>query len=194
MTRPVFELVINQDDYTGVTAVALVDQPAIERNFQAFNKAKPLKFETVSQEKRIIAGPLMLADTLILRADSRGEYDVFFSKPTIAQIIDKFHRNQYEKNVNPMHESGLLLPDIYLISDFQIDPELGISTPSKFEEMPDGSWFGIMKVNNDEIWNDYVKTGVFRGFSVEGYFDEVPSGLPTDAQMEEILAQLSATY
>jgi len=28
-----------------------------------------------------------------------------------------------------------------------------------------------MKVNNDEIWNDYVKTGKVKGFSIDGVFD-----------------------
>ena len=29
---------------------------------------------------------------------------------------------------------------------------------------------GSVKVENDEIWNDYVKTGKVKGFSIEGYF------------------------
>ena len=29
---------------------------------------------------------------------------------------------------------------------------------------------GAVKVNNDEIWNEYVKTNKVKGFSIEGYF------------------------
>jgi hypothetical protein len=29
---------------------------------------------------------------------------------------------------------------------------------------------GAVKVNNDEIWNNFVKTGKVKGFSIEGYF------------------------
>jgi hypothetical protein len=29
---------------------------------------------------------------------------------------------------------------------------------------------GAVKVNNDEVWNNYVKTGKVKGFSIEGYF------------------------
>jgi hypothetical protein len=29
---------------------------------------------------------------------------------------------------------------------------------------------GAVKVNNEEIWNDFVKTGKVKGFSIEGYF------------------------
>ena len=36
--------------------------------------------------------------------------------------------------------------------------------------MPVGTWMVSMKVNNDDIWTNYVKTGKVKGFSIEGYF------------------------
>ena len=36
--------------------------------------------------------------------------------------------------------------------------------------VPIGTWMGTMKVNNDDVWNDYVKEGKVKGFSIEGYF------------------------
>jgi len=38
--------------------------------------------------------------------------------------------------------------------------------------LPIGTWMVSMKVNNDEVWNDYVKTGKVKGFSIEGYFTD----------------------
>ena len=35
-------------------------------------------------------------------------------------------------------------------------------------DVPLGTWMGSVKVDNDEIWNDYVKTGKVKGFSIEG--------------------------
>lgn len=190
MSLPLYRLVINDEDHTGVTAVALVDEPAIQINWQAFNANKPYKFETVSAEKRIIAGPLMVADMQIYRRDDkRGEYFVYFDRSTITQIRDKFHRNQYQQNVNPMHESMLLLPDIYMVSDFEIDRARGINPPIGFETLSDGSWFGEFKVRNDEVWNDWIKTGQFKGFSVEGFFNEE---LVRDLTDQEIAAILGA--
>lgn len=171
---PLYELVINDEDESGVTAVALVDNPAIEVNWMAFNKQPQLKFQTFNSEKRIIAGFLMLANTKIFRSDERGEYEVVFRPNTIEQIVNKYHRNQYTDRVNPMHESMMLLPDIYMVSDFIIDSAKGINTPTGYGKQNDGSWFGMFKVNNDEVWNDYIKTGVFKGFSVEGFFKDVP--------------------
>jgi hypothetical protein len=43
-----------------------------------------------------------------------------------------------------------------------------------------GTWFGLMKVNNDEIWNDYVKTGKVKGFSIDGVFDMEKVNLKTE--------------
>jgi hypothetical protein len=177
---PLYELRISDDDHSGVTGVALVDSPAIEVNFQAFHEHKAYKFETVSNEKRILAGPLMIPNTRIYRNDSRGEYDVFFSKETIEQIVDKYHKNQYGQRVNPMHESMMILPDIYMVSSFITNKERGINAPKGFEGLPDGSWFGEFKVRNDEVWNQFIKTGIFKGFSVEGFFEDVPVELSKD--------------
>lgn len=186
MELPLYKLVINEDDETGVTAVALVDKPAIEVNWMAFNEQKPFKFETVNAEKRIIAGALMLADTPIYRrTEAKGEFNVIFEKPTIEQIVTKYHKNSFEKNVNPMHESMMILPDIFMISDFIINRDMGYMPPKGFENLPDGSWFGQFKVNNDLVWNDYIKTGIFQGFSVEGFFDEVPANTPNQVMSDE---------
>ena len=49
---------------------------------------------------------------------------------------------------------------------------MGVNAPKGFENLPDGTWFGFVKVENDKIWNEYVKTGKLKGFSVEGNFSE----------------------
>ncbi len=46
----------------------------------------------------------------------------------------------------------------------------GIKTPEGYPTLTEGSWFGTFKVDNNEVWNDFIKTGVFKGFSVEGAF------------------------
>lgn len=187
-TLPLYKLEINDNDETGVTAVAFVDKPAIEVDWVAFNNHKPFKFEVTNSEKRIVSGALMLADTPIYRRDEiKGEFNVVFEKPTIEKIVEKYHRNSFEKNVNPMHESMLVLPNIFMRSDFIINRERGIMPPIGFEHIPDGSWFGEFKVENDEVWNDFIKTGLFKGFSVEGFFNQVPAQMTEE---EKLMAQL----
>ncbi len=187
MSLPLYKVVINDEDETGVTAVALVDNPAIQIPWMAFGDQRT--FKTVDQEKRIISGPLMVADMQIYRKDKSGrEFLVMFDSNTIEKIADKYHRNSYEKNVNPMHNSMALLPDIYMVSDFRIDSARGITTPKGFDTLSDGTWFADFKVNNDQIWNEFIKTGLFKGFSVEGFFDEVK--VPETATDQEMRTAL----
>ena len=67
-----------------------------------------------------------------------------------------------------MHENTV--EGVYLIESFIIDKTRGIKTPDGFDRLSEGSWFGSFKVENDEIWNNFIKTGEFNGFSVEGFF------------------------
>jgi hypothetical protein len=39
-------------------------------------------------------------------------------------------------------------------------------------ELPDGTWFIGTKVDEEHVWND-VKEGKVRGYSIEGFFNEV---------------------
>ena len=188
--RPVYRLVIQDDDHTGVTAVALVDEPAIQINWQAF-KAKKQLFQIQNEEKRVISGPLMVADMLIPRRDERGEYDVFFDSPTIEQIVLKFFKNKYTTNVNPMHDSMLLLPDVFMYESFIINSAKGINAPLGFDVLPDGSWFGSFKINNDDVWTNFIKTGEFKGFSVEGFFNEEVVKDLTDKEIAQVAQIIS---
>ncbi len=175
MALPLYKLIINEDDQdsTGVMAVALVDNPAIEINWMAFNKNQ--KFKATDNEKRIISGVLMVAGQKIYRKDDQiGEYEVLFDSETIGKIVQKYFRQGNTSSVNLMHDESNKVKGVYMIESFIIDKERGINTPKGFDSLPDGSWFGSFKVDNDELWNEYIKTGVFKGFSVEGFFNNIP--------------------
>jgi hypothetical protein len=137
---------------------------------QIDKKAFSFKSDT---EKRIISGPAMIPNELIYRKDKEGkEYNVVFSEETIQKIVEKYFKSQYTTNFNLQHKKSLLADGVYLIESFVIDEERGIKQPKGFEDLPNGSWFISCKVDNDEIWNDFIKEGVFKGFSVEGFFKE----------------------
>jgi hypothetical protein len=169
---PIYKLSIDPDvqDDSGVDYVALVDMPAIERNWVAFNEVKPMKFSIDNEEKRIVSGPLMVADLPIYRRDEAlGEYYAVFDSNTIMQIVQKFFKNKYNTNVNIMHSSSDKVEGVFMFESFIINRDRGIHPPSGFDGLTDGSWFGSYKVENDEVWND-IKAGTFKGFSVEGPF------------------------
>jgi hypothetical protein len=130
-----------------------------------------MKF-TADVEKRIISGPLMVANLPIYRKDETGEYYGIFTATDIYNIVKKFFRKNNTAQVNMMHDSSLMLKDVYMIESFMIDNKRGIYSPAGYN-LTEGSWFGSFKVDNEEVWDDYVKTGKFKGFSVEGMFKTV---------------------
>jgi hypothetical protein len=186
MALPVYEMVINPEEGSEVEVqmIALVDKPAIEKDFLAFNSNK-LQF-AVDNEKRIISGPAMVADTLIYRNDAQGEYNVFFSKQTIEQIAIKFAKKGYAKNINLFHDPSLTTDGVTVFNSFVSNKEIGIPPMAGFEDLPDGSWFISAKIEDEAIWNK-VKNGELKGFSVEGVFAYSKKEKNIEEKMAEFL-------
>lgn len=171
MNLPIYQLEISDDlnDGAEVDFVALVDRPAIERNFLKFKEARS-NFAIQSEERRIVSGALMLADTPIYRNDSNGEYYVTFTPGTIEKIAQKFFKKGYQSNVNLMHDGNQEVEGVTMFESWIKDSSRGVAPMKGFEDAPEGSWFGSFKVENEDVWNR-VKSGEFKGFSVEGVFN-----------------------
>ena len=183
---PIYRLTIkDEDDKMGVNYVALVDEPAIQTNWLAFNGQ--MKF-AMDKERKIITGALMLADLPIYRrSEKMGEFYVVFDKFQIEKIVQRFMKNGFTDNVNKMHDAKQTVDGVYMYESFIVDSQRGIRPPVGFEDAPEGSWFGSYKVDNEDVWNNFIKTGEFKGFSVEGEFDLVPEG---DAKEKDIMKQI----
>jgi len=142
----IVELILDENqDASGIEAISIVENPAIEEDFVAL-KSDEVKLAEISKDKKILMGALLIPNKPIYR--NNGEDDVH----------DKSRK--YGMNV------------------------------------PVGTWMGAVKVNNDEVWNDYVKTGKVKGFSIEGYFAdkmERPKdsvGLSEDQEADELLSKI----
>lgn len=170
---PVYKLVISDDEEnSGVDAIAFVDSPAILLDWQAFAVSKN-SFQIVSTEKRLVSGLAMVADMPIYRRDDSGrEYYCLFDKETIEKIRDKFSKKSLFHSINEMHDSATPINDVFMVESYLTDESRGIVAPKSYTKVPDGSWVVTYKVNNDKIWED-VKAEKFKGFSIEGYFKQV---------------------
>lgn len=167
---PIYELDINEDEFnkSGVQYVALVDDPAVDMEWETFSKETPLQF-IADNDRRIVTGVLMRADYPIFRmSEDRGEHYVVFRKDKIERIVQKFAKLGYHNNVNKMHEASDVPEGVSMFESFIVDKSRGIQAP-KGMKVEDGSWIGSYKVDNDQVWND-IKEGKFKGFSVEGFF------------------------
>ena len=183
MKLPVYKLDINEfDEETGIDFVSLVENAAIQKDFLAFSET-PIKFAIQDEEKRIVTGAAMIADLPIYRRDDiRGEYYVVFDKESIFKIAKKWARSNQYNSVNAHHKTPIM-NGVSLFESYIIDRERGVMPPIGFEEVADGSWFVSYLIDNDEVWSR-VKSGEFKGFSVEGVFD-----FPED-QEEQLIEQM----
>jgi hypothetical protein len=166
---PIIELTLEELEQ-GIDATALVENPAIQRNWMTFNEHKDFKFKTHNEDKRILAGALMVADFPMYRNMNGKEFFVKFSSETIEQLADRMVLNNKLTAFNFEHDAKKELADMHIQQFFIINTELGMDTPKGFDELPNGSLFAFVKVNNEQVWNDYVKTGIVKGFSIEGNF------------------------
>ncbi len=169
MDLPIIELTLEELEQ-GIDATALVENPAIQRNWMAFKEHKSYEFKTHNEDKRILAGALMVADFPMYRNMNGKEFFVKFSSETIEQLADRMVLNNKLTAFNFEHDAKKELADMHIQQFFIINTELGVNTPIGFEELPNGSLFAFVKVNNEQVWNDYVKTGIVKGFSIEGNF------------------------
>jgi len=162
-----FELTIDDEFLDEVFAISFVEEPAIESNFVWFDKEK-VQFEKIDNEKRLVVGPVLIPDKKILRIDGEGQpYEVFFRPETIEKLAQGYLKKGYQSKSTLEHEkkvSGVTLVESWIkTSKLDKSNSYGLNLPL-------GTWVGMFKVDNDEIWNDYVKNGEVKGLSIEGLF------------------------
>lgn len=169
MDLPVYKMILSEDPQdTGVEYMAIVNKPAIGVNFEKFSEAT--RFKVQDEERRIISGPIMIPDMLIYRFDKeRGEYYLQADKDTIEKTALRFAKRGNFANVNIEHNENDKVSDVYMFESFIINKEKGIA-PVNFSDLPDGTWFGSYKVDNEKVWEDYISSGQLKGFSIDGAF------------------------
>ena len=161
------ELVIDEEaELYGIDAISLVEQPAIESDFIAMN-AQLLQFKTQDEEKRIVMGAALIPDKPIYRKNGEEEYYVYFSKKTVRRAMELYLKNGNQANATLEHEHKI--HGLHVVESWIVEGEQDKSRMYGLE-VPVGTWMVSMKVENDAIWQKFVKEGNVKGFSIEGYF------------------------
>jgi hypothetical protein len=160
---PVYKIKVNPDDNSGVFAVSLVDEPAIEIDFIALSKQIEMEF-SANKDKQMLFGPLLIPDKLIFRRDEKGnEFNIVFDEQTIQIIADKFNENKLGDSFNFQHSNRLveaMLLQNWITGTVDKSQEFGFNLPA-------GTWFGAVKVKDENFWLNEVKSEKVKGFSVE---------------------------
>ncbi len=190
----IIELILDDElELNGIEAISVVENPAIESDFIAL-KSQDVKLAEVNAEKRLLMGALLIPNKPIYRRNGEDEYYIYFSKDTVLKASQKYLMSNNQHNATMEHQydiSGLTLVESWIVED-----EVHDKSRKYGLDVPVGTWMGSVKVNNDEVWNDYVKTGKVKGFSIEGYFVdkmERPNEnleMSEDKKAEEIISKL----
>jgi hypothetical protein len=164
----IIELILDEmQEMMGIQAISIVENPAIEENFIAL-KTQEVQFAKKDAEKRILMGAALIPNKPIYRKSGEEEFYVYFTKETIRRASEMFFQNGNQNQSTLEHEAelqGLSVVESWIVEDEQKDKSRLYGL-----EMPVGTWMVSMKVNNDDVWNNYVKTGKVKGFSIEGFF------------------------
>lgn len=149
----------------GVYGISLVESPAMEGTFIALSKEEPIQFKTVDEEQRIVAGLVLEPNKDIYRNQDGEEFYISFEAQTIKELCYAFTKNQNNSNSTIEHQSkieGVTFVENWLVRDEKMDTSLALG----FEAKKD-SWVSVAKIDDDKLWNDYIKTGRVLGFSID---------------------------
>lgn len=195
----IIELFIDEnDEVSGIEAVSIVENPAIEEDFVAL-KTQEFKFAEVNKEKRILMGAALIPNKPIYRVSEDNEYYIYFSRETVRKASELFFIKGNHNKSTLEHQvplEGLVAVESWIVEDLEKDKSRAYGM-----EVPLGTWMLSMKVLNEEVWTDYVKTGKVKGFSIEGYFADrlerpnEPNELSAweDEEAEYLVQELTAT-
>lgn len=156
------------DDECGLTVISLVEEPAVETDFVAFDKQKIQQVYFMDEKQHIITGCPLRADFPIYRNNINGTPGyILFTKDIIKSLVLKYSKEQ-KLNTVSLHHNGQNVEGCTLIESYIIDREHGIN-PEQFKDIEDGSWIISFKIENQSVWES-IESKEVNGFSVEGLF------------------------
>ena len=171
-----FELKIEDEEVDEVYALSLVSAPAIEADWVFFSKdgkKEEVKFATIDSDKKLIVAPVLIPEKRILRIDEKSgeEYNVFFTAETVEKLAQNYLKKGYQDKATIEHSKnidGKVTVVESWISKSQTKDKSALYFNRTF---PVGTWFVTFKVNDENLWQNYVKTGIVKAVSLEGIFE-----------------------
>ena len=187
----IVELLLDEESLqAGIQAISIVESPAIEEDFIALKEEERVELKTIDEDKRVLLGAALIPNKPIYRKSGEDEYYIYFSQDTVRKASELFFINGNQNKATLEHQmdiTGLSVVESWIIEGEQDKSKMyGM-------DLPVGTWMVSMKVNNDDIWEKYVKEGRVNGFSIEGFFvDKVEASKqePEEVEAEEKLTAI----
>jgi len=159
---------------TDVNCFSIVLGAAVETKLSKFADEvnKPVFF--ANQEKRIIYSVAMRPNKEIFRKDINGEpaYITFD-----AEEVEKMQQSYFKSNNKGLAKMSLnhsdeTITDVYPIESWIVlNPEQDKSKTLLMEDVKAGDLILGFKIENDEVWEKFIKTGEVDGISLEAFLD-----------------------
>ena len=167
----------------GVYGISLVENPAMEGLFIALSKDEVLQFKTVDEEQRILMGLVLEPNKPIYRNQNGEEFNIVFNEETIKDLSYGFFKNNNHSNSTIEHDIDQNIKGVTFTESWIVENPTNDKSNNFGFSYPKGSWVAVMKVDSDEVWNDYVKTGKVQGFSIDAMLSLEEVNLKSNIEM-----------
>jgi len=183
---PVYEIVVDDNDETGISLISLVDEPAISMKGMMFSQEQSvMSFKEVSGDKQIIVGPALIPDMKIYREDEKyGKYYVVFTKETIEKMVEKFNKYGSNRKINIDHSNQMV--NAFIMEDWIVENEVYDKSRMYGFEVPVGTYMIMVKVEDTEFWLEEVKGNEKFGFSIEGLLGQQLVSLSKEVTIDDL--------
>lgn len=183
---PVYQIVVEENDDTGIALISLVDDPAISMKGMAFSNEKSLmSFKEADGDKQIIVGPALIPDMRIYREDDKyGKYYVTFTSETIYKMVEKFNKYGSNRKINIDHSNQMV--DGFIMEDWIVEDSVYDKSRKYGFEVPVGTYMIMVKIEDTKFWNEEVKGNGKFGFSIEGLLGQQLVSLSREATIDDL--------
>ena len=181
----VIKLSIPENESEGLELISLVDVPAHLHQWHAFT-VQSLTFSTDTM-RRWVTGVFMIPNKPIYRNSGGREWMAVFSADDIRKMGERFMKVSGGLGSTINHDSNRKAK-AFLVESYFTDVNRGIVAPKWAGDLPNGTWVGSYKIEDDKTWG-MVLSGEINGFSVEGMFDPKDLG----EYERQVLTQLNNT-
>jgi hypothetical protein len=169
----------------GVYGISLVENPAMDGLFIALSKDEVIQFKTVNEEQRILMGLVLEPNKPIYRNQNGEEFNIVFNEETIKDLSYGFFKNNSHSNSTIEHDIDQNIKGVTFTESWIVENPTNDKSNNFGFSYPKGSWVAVMKVDSDEVWNDYVKTGKVQGFSIDAMLSLEEVNLKSNIEMSK---------
>jgi hypothetical protein len=179
-----YEAVFDAEENSGVYAISLVENPAMEGIMIALSKQE-IQFKEINKEERKVLGLVLEPNKPIYRNQGGEEFNIVFSEQVIKDLSYNFFKSGFHKNSTLEHDSknkieGVTFVESWIVEDSEKDKSANFGF-----SYPKGSWLAVMKIDNDDVWENYVKSGKVQGFSIDAMLSLKEVNLKSEFNMSK---------